>query len=77
MDDQIKAPSGAQSAPKTSPRARWKRVPCVLMRGGTSRGPYFLESDLPSDPAQRDQVLLAAMGRMPRSTSISRSPCRA
>lgn len=38
------------------------RIPCVLMRGGTSRGPYFLASDLPSDTATRDAVLLAAMG---------------
>ncbi|WP_020653028.1 4-oxalomesaconate tautomerase [Massilia niastensis] len=37
-------------------------VPCILMRGGTSRGPFFLESDLPPDPAARDRVLLAAMG---------------
>jgi 4-oxalomesaconate tautomerase len=37
-------------------------VPCMLMRGGTSRGPFFLESDLPRDPALRDRVLLAAMG---------------
>lgn len=39
-----------------------RRIPCVLMRGGTSRGPYFLESDLPAEPAARDRVLLAAMG---------------
>jgi 4-oxalomesaconate tautomerase len=32
------------------------------MRGGTSRGPFFLESDLPSDKAVRDKVLLAVMG---------------
>ena len=32
------------------------------MRGGTSRGPYFLESDLPADRDARDQVLLTAMG---------------
>lgn len=32
------------------------------MRGGTSRGPFFLESDLPADTAIRDRVLLAAMG---------------
>ena len=32
------------------------------MRGGTSRGPYFLKSDLPSDTKQRDKILLAAMG---------------
>ena len=38
------------------------RIPCVLMRGGTSKGPYFLASDLPSDPALRDLVLLAVMG---------------
>lgn len=37
-------------------------VPCILMRGGTSRGPFFLESELPTDPALRDRVLLAAMG---------------
>jgi 4-oxalomesaconate tautomerase len=39
-----------------------RRIPCVLMRGGTSRGPYFLASDLPTDPAKRDAVLLAVMG---------------
>jgi 2-methylaconitate cis-trans-isomerase PrpF len=38
------------------------RIPCVLMRGGTSKGPYFLASDLPADPQTRDQVLLAVMG---------------
>lgn len=37
-------------------------VPCMLMRGGTSRGPFFLESDLPADRAARDRVLLAALG---------------
>jgi 4-oxalomesaconate tautomerase len=37
-------------------------VPCMLMRGGTSRGPFFLESDLPADESLRNQVLLAAMG---------------
>jgi 4-oxalomesaconate tautomerase len=37
-------------------------VPCILMRGGTSRGPFFLESDLPADPGARDRLLLAAMG---------------
>lgn len=38
------------------------RIPCVLMRGGTSRGPFFLADDLPADLATRDAVLLAAMG---------------
>lgn len=41
---------------------RQTRIPCVIMRGGSSRGPYFLESDLPADTATRDAVLLAAMG---------------
>lgn len=39
-----------------------KPVPALFMRGGTSRGPFFLESDLPSDTAARDRVLLAVMG---------------
>ena len=37
-------------------------IPCVLMRGGTSRGPFFKASDLPSDPILRDKVLLRVMG---------------
>jgi 4-oxalomesaconate tautomerase len=32
------------------------------MRGGTSRGPYFLASDLPAEPSLRDRVLLSVMG---------------
>lgn len=32
------------------------------MRGGTSKGPFFLAYDLPQDSATRDRVLLAAMG---------------
>ncbi|MDB5571250.1 MAG: 4-oxalomesaconate tautomerase [Hyphomicrobiales bacterium] len=39
-----------------------RRVPCVLMRGGTSRGPFFLESDLPAGEAARDAFLLNVMG---------------
>ncbi|VVN70355.1 4-oxalomesaconate tautomerase [Pseudomonas fluorescens] len=38
------------------------RIPCLLMRGGTSKGAYFLAEDLPSEPDLRDKVLLAAMG---------------
>ena len=37
-------------------------IPCLLMRGGTSKGPFFKASDLPDDLALRDRVLLAAMG---------------
>jgi len=38
-----------------SARAMW-------MRGGTSRGGYFLAGDLPRDPAMRDAFLLRIMG---------------
>jgi len=38
------------------------RIPCTLMRGGTSKGPFFLASDLPANLELRDRVLLAAMG---------------
>jgi 4-oxalomesaconate tautomerase len=37
-------------------------IPCLFMRGGTSRGPFFLESDLPLDTAARDATLLSVMG---------------
>ena len=37
-------------------------IPCTVMRGGTSKGLYFLASDLPAEPAVRDAVLMAAMG---------------
>ncbi|MCE8023206.1 4-oxalomesaconate tautomerase [Billgrantia aerodenitrificans] len=39
-----------------------RRIPCLLIRGGTSKGAYFLADDLPADPATRDRVLLTAMG---------------
>lgn len=37
-------------------------IPCIQMRGGTSKAACFLASDLPADEALRDRVLLAAMG---------------
>lgn len=37
-------------------------IPCLWMRGGTSKGAYFLASDLPADPAARDDLLLRIMG---------------
>lgn len=37
-------------------------VPCMLMRGGTSKGAYFLAEDLPSDSAARNELLLRIMG---------------
>jgi 4-oxalomesaconate tautomerase len=37
-------------------------IACLFMRGGTSKGPFFNEADLPADIPTRDKVLLAAMG---------------
>ena len=37
-------------------------VRAMWMRGGTSKGGYFLASDLPSDPTRRDELLLGVMG---------------
>lgn len=37
-------------------------IRCVLMRGGTSRGPFFKEADLPADLEARNRVLLSVMG---------------
>ncbi|MGU7785083.1 4-oxalomesaconate tautomerase [Burkholderia sp. PU8-34] len=37
-------------------------IPCLFMRGGTSRGPFFNAADLPEDIATRDRILLSVMG---------------
>jgi 4-oxalomesaconate tautomerase len=37
-------------------------IACMMMRGGTSKGAYFLADDLPSDPTERDRLLLRIMG---------------
>ena len=39
-----------------------QRVPCVLMRGGTSKGAFFLSHDLPESITERDELLLSLMG---------------
>jgi 4-oxalomesaconate tautomerase len=51
--------SGSDSGPAASDQTA---IPCTLMRGGTSKGPFFLGSDLPADVLTRDRVLLATMG---------------
>ena len=37
-------------------------IRCMQMRGGSSKGAYFLAGDLPADPAERDDLLLRIMG---------------
>ncbi len=38
------------------------RIPAVYMRGGTSKGVFFAASDLPTDPVERDRILLRTIG---------------
>lgn len=42
-----------------------EQIPISYMqiRGGSSKGVYFLKDDLPSDEAQRDEMILDIMGR--------------
>ncbi|MBL8334408.1 MAG: 4-oxalomesaconate tautomerase, partial [Rubrivivax sp.] len=39
-----------------------RTLPCVLMRAGTSRGPFFLRDWLPEDERERDELLIGAIG---------------
>jgi len=39
-----------------------KRIPVVILRGGTSKGIYIKANDLPADPVQRDEVILRIFG---------------
>jgi 4-oxalomesaconate tautomerase len=50
----------ATQAPATDPAGPGVR--CMLMRGGTSKGAYFLADDLPAEPAERDDLLIRIMG---------------
>jgi len=42
--------------------ARYDGIRAMQMRGGTSKGLYFLADDLPADAAERDDLLLRVMG---------------
>ncbi|MEZ5590073.1 MAG: 4-oxalomesaconate tautomerase [Gammaproteobacteria bacterium] len=37
-------------------------IPCTWMRGGTSKGAYFLQQHLPASESERDRLLLSIMG---------------
>ncbi|NEB60841.1 4-oxalomesaconate tautomerase [Streptomyces diastaticus] len=52
----------AARAPEVTLRGSQTAIPCLFMRGGTSRGPFFDARLLPADPDRRDAVLLAALG---------------
>jgi len=40
----------------------FRKIPCVIQRGGTSKGIYLHEKDLPKDPEMRNKVILAIFG---------------
>ena len=40
----------------------YRKIPCVIQRGGTSKGVYLHEKDLPKDPDIRQKVILAIFG---------------
>lgn len=39
-----------------------KKIPCVYMRGGTSKAVFFRAEDLPEDETARDRIILSAFG---------------
>jgi Uncharacterized protein conserved in bacteria len=39
-----------------------EKIRCVIMRGGTSKGVFFRENDLPCDIEERKRVILKVMG---------------
>ena len=55
-------PIAGTSEPFTRTLAMQTAIPTVVMRGGTSKGLYFVKNDLPADEAARNRLLLAAMG---------------
>lgn len=47
---------------KKTGKRMYGKIPCSILRSGTSKGLFFLEKDLPRDHAERDSVLLKIMG---------------
>ncbi len=39
-----------------------RRIPALYMRGGTSKGVFFVDKDLPASPVERDRWLLRVIG---------------
>lgn len=40
----------------------YMKLPVLYMRGGTSKGAYLYAPDLPTDPTERDAMILSSMG---------------
>ncbi len=42
--------------------SEYRKIPCVIQRGGTSKGVYLHEKDVPQDPEMRTKLILAIFG---------------
>jgi 2-methylaconitate cis-trans-isomerase PrpF len=40
----------------------YRKIPCVIQRGGTSKGVYLHSKDLPADPDRRTAIILSIFG---------------
>jgi methylitaconate Delta-isomerase len=54
--------SASQAGQRVFVRGQQLAIPCVFMRGGTSRGAFLLQSDLPPGGEALDRVLLSIYG---------------
>lgn len=39
-----------------------RAIPCTIMRGGTSKGIFLMENNLPQDPKERNRIILRVFG---------------
>jgi 2-methylaconitate cis-trans-isomerase PrpF/tripartite-type tricarboxylate transporter receptor subunit TctC len=62
LDQSLRNMQFTETTPRSKMPAMQRTLPCVLMRAGTSRGPFFLRDWLPQDEAARDQALIGAIG---------------
>ena len=51
--------------------SEFRKIPCVIQRGGTSKGVFLHARDLPQDPVVRDKVILSIFGSPDRRRSTA------
>ena len=56
--------------------SEFRKIPCVIQRGGTSKGIYIHEKDLPKDPELRKKVILTIFGSPDRRQIDGLGGCR-
>lgn len=62
MTDRTDKSSAGPGGRKKPARMGQRRIPATYMRGGTSKGVFFLGDSLPADPRERERVLLRVIG---------------